>query len=525
MEKYIFSNEANCKYCYKCLRNCPVKSISFSDNTSTVIDDECILCGKCIEICPQNAKSYVRDVSELSKFFGGKFVVSIAPSFFSHFDEPFKVIGFLKKSGAIVSETSLGAEYVSDEYAKMPHPVITTSCPVVVELFEKYYPEKRQFLAPVVSPAVAHSILFEKLFGDIPKVFIGPCIAKKRELEKHFDLVLTFEELEEFLEEEVLDCEGFPDEPYPHYARYYPVSGGIIKTVSENFESYISIEGIDNIKKFLDKFQGFDSKYFVEMSACVGGCIEGPATRKDISILEKKVKLINSIKKLPKSVKELELEIDLHREFENKQIKQNYSDEEIEKVLFSMGKTDRSKELNCSACGYDTCREKAVAVLAGKAEKEMCITYLIEKVSSVSNMVVEETPNLIVISQNNQITYKNKVARLRFMSLSNKKVWEIIKELKDNELKGIEIQGKVYKFITKRFLLPEDSGEVFILTDITKQLEQEEKIRKLKRQTIEKIEEVLNKQMLLAQEISGLLGESIAETKSHFMEFKKFMED
>ncbi|ANQ53516.1 ferredoxin [Thermosipho affectus] len=521
MEKFIISNEANCKYCYKCLRNCPVKSISFSDNKSFVIDSECILCGKCIEICPQDAKNYLKNVDLLTKLFGKKFVVSIAPSFFAHFDNPFKVIAFLKKNGAIVNETSLGAELVSKEYRKFGKSVISTACPVVVELVEKYFPEKLEFLAPVLSPAIAHAKILRKLFGDLPLVFLGPCIAKKRELEDYFDVVLTFEELEEILVN--IDTEEYPDPPYPTNGRYYPITSGIVKNVK--LENHLIVEGIENIKDFLSRLKKLDNNYFIEMSACVGGCIEGPATRKDISLIEKRVKLNKCIEKLPKSDVFLNLDVNLNRTFSNKKKEMFFSEEEIQNVLNSMGKSDKSKELNCSACGYDTCREKAIAVLSNKAEKEMCVTYLIEKVSSVSNMVVEETPNLIIISQNGKITYKNKIARLIFMSLSNNKVMELIKDIKDNFLKEIEINGKLHKFLAKRFILPENSGEVFILTDVTKQLEQEEKMKRLKIQTIEKIEDVLNKQMLLAQEIAGLLGESIAETKSRFMEFKKFMED
>ncbi|MBB6062640.1 iron only hydrogenase large subunit-like protein [Thermosipho japonicus] len=529
MEKYIISNQANCKYCYKCLRNCPVKSISFSDNISKVIDSECILCGKCIEVCPQDAKNYLFEYERLKDFFGKKFFVSIAPSFFSYFDEPFKIISYLKKNGAIISETSVGAELVSKEYEKLSGIKISTACPVVVNLVEKYYPEKIKYLSPVVSPAIAHARFLKQYFGNYPLVFIGPCIAKKRELEKEYDLVLTFEELEKFLESENIDIldfeDDFPQEPYPKLARFYPISGGILKTLGETFDQVFNIEGVKNIKDFLDRVDDIDGNYFVEMSACIGGCIEGPASRKDISQLEKRIRLSQNIKKIPEGKTIENVELDLKRKFKDKKHYYNYTEQQIQEVLFSIGKTDKSKELNCSACGYDTCREKAIAVLEKKAEKEMCITYLIDKVSTVSNMVVEETPNLILIVKDGNINYKNKAARLTFMSLSNKKLWEFLKDVEQSGFKEIAVNSKNLKFFVKRFNLPEDSGEVFILTDVTKELEQEERVKIIKKHTIEKIEEVLNKQMLLAQEIASLLGESIAETKSHFTEFKRYMEE
>jgi iron only hydrogenase large subunit-like protein len=529
MEKFIISNEANCKYCYKCLRNCPVKAISFSNSKSKVIDEDCILCGKCIEICPQKAKNYKQEFENLKNLLGNKFIISIAPSFYSHFNYPFKVISFFKNQGAIVSETSIGAELVSNEYKNLKNFTISTACPVVVDLIEKYFPEKIEFLAPVVSPAIAHAKFLKRYFGNLPIVFIGPCIAKKRELEDEFDLTLTFEEIEKFFELENIDIENFddkyPDEPYPQKARYYPISGGILNTLNGTFENILHIEGIENIKEFLTRFETFEANFFIEMSACNGGCIEGPASRKDISLIEKRLRLIKNINKLPNGKTIQDVKLGLKKEFKNKKKTEKFTEDEIEKVLISIGKTDKTKELNCSACGYDTCREKAKAVLEKKAEKEMCITYLIDKVSSVSNMVVEETPNLILIVQDGKITYKNKIARVTFMSISNSELFEKINDIKTNDLKEMTINNKNYKFIVKRFTLPEDSGEVFILTDVSKEMEQETKMKNLKKQTIEKIEEVLNKQMLLAQEIAGLLGESIAETKSHFVEFKNYMED
>jgi len=270
MREYIISDEANCKYCYKCLRNCHVKAISFSENSSRVIPDECILCGKCIEICPQNAKKSVYDAYKLKQFFGSPFIVSIAPSFFAHFENPFKVIGFFKKKGAIVSETSIGAEFVSKEYKNLyeDQSIITTSCPVVVDFVEKYYPEFIEYLAPVVSPAIAHARFLKKEFGNLPIVFLGPCIAKKKELEEEFDLVLTFSEFEKFIENEnvyIFDFkEMYPDPPYPEKARFYPISGGIINTVNGNFTNFISIDGIENIARFFEASIQSNEKFFAE---------------------------------------------------------------------------------------------------------------------------------------------------------------------------------------------------------------------------------------------------------------------
>jgi len=540
MSEYILSNNANCQYCYKCLRNCQVKSISFSSGKSQIIEDECILCGECIDICPQGAKNYRRDLKKLKEISGNSFLVSIAPSFFAHFDSPFKVIGFLKSIGAaVVSETAIGADLVSEQYEKRfqrsKGPFITSACPVVVDYVEMYYPELSLYLAPIVSPAVAHHKFLKRHFGEFPTVFLGPCIAKKRELEGVFDLILTFEELEEFFKAEKVDVEKFPerfpDPPFPEEGRFYPMNNGINHSVNKEFGQCLSIEGIRNISWFFENFTSFDEKLFIELSACYGSCLEGPATRKDLSVLEKRRRIFQYKKVLDelegKRISSYPYEFDLKREIKPRPVKIQYSEAEIQEVLLSIGKSDSSKELNCGACGYNTCREKAAAVLQGKAEKEMCITYLIDKVSSVSNLVVEETPNIILIHKNDQIVYRNRVARNYFKNFSDDNLLEIAKRCENSgeNIIDLSLEGKNQRFFVKAFELPEDSGNVVILVDMTKEKEQEERIKMLKKESLEKIEDVLSRQMVLAQEIAGLLGESIAEAKSRFMDFRKFMED
>ncbi|OAA29487.1 ferredoxin [Kosmotoga arenicorallina S304] len=540
MGEFIYSIDANCQYCYKCLRNCQVKAISFNSGKSRILEEECILCGNCLEICPQKAKNYRRHVEKFKEFFEAPFMVSVAPSFFAHFDYPFKVIGFLKSHGAtVVNETAVGADLVSERYKKLSEnlkkPVITTACPVVVDFAEMYYPELSGYLASVVSPAVAHQRFLKKHFGDLKTIFLGPCIAKKRELEGIFDLVLTFEELNEFFESEDLHIENFterfPDPPFPENGRLYPMNNGINQSVTRNFSQHLSIEGIRNVAWFFENFSSYNEPLFIELSACYGSCLEGPAIRKDLSILEKRNRIFRHKKVLDaltgKRISSYSYHLNLKRETKSRPSKREYPESAIQEVLLSIGKDDPSKELNCGACGYNTCREKAAAVLQGKAEKEMCITYLIDKVSSVSNLVVEETPNIILIYKDNQILYKNRVARNFFKNLSDSSLLEIARKCEKSRenIFDLLVAGKSKRFFVKTFELPEDSGNVVILVDMTKEKEQEERIKMLKKESLEKIEDVLSKQMMLAQEIAGLLGESIAEAKSHFMDFRKFVED
>lgn len=544
--RYILSDKANCKYCYKCLRNCPVKAISFKDNDSFVIEEECILCGTCVNICPQHAKQYRKDKEEFLNLFKSPFVLSIAPSFYAYFSEPFKLLSLLKRNGCVyISETAIGAEYVTNEYLKIlssaTGPMITTACPVVVDLVEKYFPEHLDSLFKVKSPAVAHGMFLKHMFGDIPRVFVSPCIAKKKELEEVFNVVLTFKELEEIVplitgSDVSFDSlrETYPDAPHPNRARYYPSSGGIVYSASlddsnQNVFSHYVLEGVENIMNFLKTLGTFEERMLIEASACVGGCLNGPTMRKQDNILLRRSRLESAIRKLNGlEVKRLNIntvQIDLRRVFQNKSVVYNIDFEKINKILAEMGKTDPAKELNCTACGYETCREKAGAVLEGKAEKEMCFAYLVEKVSSVSNLVVEETPNAIVIFKGEKVVFINNSAKTLFANYSGELIIQICKRVKEspNRIHELYVNSKKLHLYPKVFDLPDDGGTVVLFVDLTEMILQRERINELRRKTIEKIDEVLNEQMKLAQDIASLLGESIAETKSHFSEFKKFL--
>lgn len=531
----IFSNEVDCRYCYKCLRNCYVKSISFERGTSEVIEEECIACGKCIEVCPQGARVYRKDLNELDRFVGKPFLVSIAPSFFAHFDEPFKVIGALKRLGAIaVQETAVGADIVSKNYReyfeKNAKTIISTACPVVVNLAEKYYPEVLEYLAPFDSPMVAHAKFMKFFFGNFPVVFIGPCIAKKAEAGEYVDLVLTFEEIEEYLQGFDLDSsESYPAPPYPSNGRLYPFSGGINLTVNGNWQNHIVVEGVENIARIFEKIDTLKIPLFIEASACNGGCVEGPLMRKDTSLMEKRTRIILNHQKLSEvnasKVNVENLSLNVKRKFTDKSKQVNVPEEKIQEVLKLMGKDEPSKELNCSACGYKTCREKAVAVVLKKAEPEMCLTYLIEKIKSTANLVVEESPNAVFIFKDSEITYKNRAAEKLFFKFGEETVLKLLNSKTAGDYLELNNQDDYAAFFVKSFELPEDGGNVLMLIDISKEKLQEKKINEIKKQAFESIEEMLNKQMKTAQEIAGMLGESIAETKSQFINLKKILEE
>lgn len=532
---YILTSEAQCQYCYKCLRNCPIKSIGFKEGKSFILSEDCILCGDCIDVCPQKARTYLKEINRFKKLINSPFLVSIAPSFFAHFDEPLKVIGLLKSLGAvIVQETALGADLVSSYYRRIflesKKTLITTSCPVIVDLAEFYFPEAIEYLAPVLSPMNTHAIFMREFFGDLPIIYIGPCIAKKKEGKDI--LVITFEELDSFIEEEKMNISSFkdtlPDPPYPNRGRVYPISGGINSTLDGDWKRHIVVEGIKNVIEIFKGISTMESGFFIEASSCIGGCIQGPAIRKDLSYLEKRNRILyyQEILKSAGDSRPIYFDIDISRRFSSKKRSIFIREEDIIGVLRSIGKDDPKKELNCGACGYNSCREKAIAVLQGKAEREMCITYMIDKATSVSNLIVEEFPNIVIIYKDKHPIYLNPAGE-EFLSNRKELINHIIFEIEDNNATVIDldIDTKKYSFFVKTFALPNDYGKVAMLIDITREREQRSQIEVLKQESLVKMEEVINKQMRLAQEIAGLLGESIAETKSQFLAFKRYLEE
>ena len=203
---YTLKNE--CNDCYKCIRECHIKAIRIQNGSASVINDKCIACGHCVQICPAGAKRVRNDIDIVKTLLltGKKVYVSLAPSWAGVYNiSKEKMIAVLKKLGFTgVSETALGAQEVSIQTAKMLNNAdkglfISSACPVVDDYIRLYKPDFAKCITPVASPALTHCGLLKDMLGeDIKVVFIGPCIAKKNEADKHEDLMaaaLTFDEL------------------------------------------------------------------------------------------------------------------------------------------------------------------------------------------------------------------------------------------------------------------------------------------------------------------------------------------
>lgn len=555
MKEYIDFKKVNCKDCYKCLRNCPVKSMRFSNHQAEIIEDECILCGSCYLTCPQGAKEIRNDVVTIKSLLKSQDVyVTLAPSFIANYPS----INFATMKKALlklgfkdVEETAIGAELVTREYEKIIENkqdiIISTCCQSVNLLIKKYYPEAVKYLAKVVSPMTAHARMIKKLHKNCSVVFIGPCLSKKEEVDENLDSIdcaITFLELTKWLKEENINFEYVEEENDKYLTRLYPTSSGILKTMKKDKDySYVAIDGITNCREALEEIlSGKLSKCFIEMSSCVGSCINGPGMDKKVE-REKSTPLSNYINVINYSgdKKYNPICIETDRQFISQAVKEEKVNDEIIKMLLAkIGKTKPSDELNCGSCGYNTCKEKAYAMYYGKTEPSMCLPYLKNKAESFVNDIVENTPNgIIIVNDKLEIELANKSACEIIKVLSPKDVvgQPIIRILdptpylkvlntKMNNPKEVIYLSEYQKYV-EQTIIYDSKYEVImiIIRDVTEDIKQKASKEAITRETIEVTDKVIEKQMRAVQEIASLLGETTAETKVALEKLKQSLND
>ena len=558
MPNCLTLKKSNCKNCYKCIRNCPVKAIRFSGNQAHIIGNECILCGRCFVVCPQNAKEIV-DGTEKARVLlqsGDPVVVSLAPSFIANYDG----IGIesmrraLKKLGfADVEETAIGATIVKNEYERMLKEeerdiIISSCCHSINLLIQKYFPSCLEYLADVMSPMQAHCADIKRRNPGVKTVFIGPCLAKKDEADYYeglVDAVLTFEELTNWLKAENIELETEIDDTPESRARFFPTTGGVLKTMAQDAKgySYIALDGIENcIAALKDIESGKIHKCFIEMSACVGSCIGGPVMEKYQSTAP-----IKDYITISNYAGDKDFEVTQPNPMS---LKKNItmiehklpppSENEIMAVLRQMGKFKASDELNCGSCGYNSCREKAVAIIQGKAEISMCLPYLKDKAESFSDTIVKNTPNgLIVLNENLEVQQINNAARkiMNIRSESDVLGEPVIRILDPAVFVKVKNSGRTvrnqrtylaeYKRYVEQTVVydPESRLLVGIMRDITDDEADREKKARINKKTLEVADSVVEKQMRIVQEIASLLGETAAETKIALTKLKESIDD
>lgn len=549
--------KSNCKNCYKCIRHCPVKSIRFSAGQAQIINSECILCGHCFVVCPQNAKEIVDDTEKVAVLLNGDdpVVVSLAPSFIANYDgvgieamrDALKQLGFYD-----VEETALGATMVKREYDRILKEekrdiLISSCCHSVNLLIQKYFPRELGYLADVVSPMYAHCADIKRRIPQAKTVFIGPCVAKKDEAsisEGVVDAALTFEELTSWLKREGIELkqEIIPNDE--SRARFFPTTGGILKTMARDAPgyTYMALDGVENcIAALRDIERGEIRHCFIEMSACAGGCVGGPVMEKyHRSPVKDYIAVADFAGSRDFDVPQPDT-AHMRQVFEPIERQSSVPDDyEIVSILREMGKFKPEHELNCGSCGYDTCRDKAVAIYQGKAEISMCLPFLKEKAEGFSDAIVKNSPNALVVLNDNLEVQQLNAAALRLMNLRSPsdilgdQVVRILDptvfmKVRSNK-RGVYNQRVFlaeYQRYVEQTVVPAEEGRMLlcIMRDVTDEEDERSRKEEISRETVEVADRVVDKQMRIVQEIASLLGETAAETKIALSKLKESISD
>ena len=557
MPNCLTLKKSNCKNCYKCIRHCPVKAIRFSGNQAHIIGNECILCGHCFVVCPQNAKEIVDGTEKVRVLLqsGDPVVVSLAPSFVANYDgtgfeamrRALKALGFHD-----AEETAIGATIVKTEYERMLREedrdiIITSCCHSINLLIQKYFPKELEYLADVMSPMQAHCADIKRRIPGAKTVFIGPCVAKKDEAEHYegiVDAVLTFEELTNWLKAEGIEPEREILANDNSRARFFPTTGGVLKTMAQDAPgyTYLALDGVENcIAALRDIESGKIHKCFIEMSACIGSCIGGPVMEKYHRSPVKDYITVASFAGTKDFAVDQPAPGELKKQFTFIEHKLTPpTEEEILTTLRKMGKFKPADELNCGSCGYASCREKAIAICQGKAEISMCLPYLKDKAESFSDTIVRNTPNgLIVLNDNLEVQQINRAAKkiMNIRSSSDVLGEPVIRILDPAVFHRVKESGRsvrdqrVYlaeykKYIEQTVVYDKDSHLlVGILRDVTDEEAERAKKESISRQTVEVADKVVEKQMRIVQEIASLLGETAAETKIALTKLKESIDN
>ena len=546
-EQIIYTNEAKCRDCYKCLRNCPVNAIRMNNNQASIIEERCILCGNCIKNCPQGAKRYRKDIRYVKELINNyDTAISIAPSFISFFNESQigRIPSLLRRLGFVyVSETSTGAGVTARKSAEIfysdSEKCLGSACPAAVNYVEKQRPELIGNLSPVISPAAAHAkIIKKKLSGDAKVVFAGPCIAKKGEAERLsnkglIDAVLTFEELFDWIEEEKINIDQLEESefdlaPEPDSV-VFPVAGGFIESAGmvSNYltPDSLSVAGFEEIEEAFSALKE-NPGTMIESLMCKSGCINGPGVSSEINLFTRRKRILEyaSVVK-SKGRKETLPDVDLTAVFKKAGFAENkFSEEEINEVLETTGKINESDHLNCGACGYSSCREKAIAVLEKNAEREMCIPYMRKTAERRTDKIIETSPNgILILNDRLEIIHMNPAFQ-KFFKCTNSVLGKNLSYLMDpepfvklktgpEERRDVLVNHPNYNLICNEIIyrLKDENQIVGIFVNVTRNKRDLEELDDMKRNTIMQAQDLLGHQIEMAQSLAKFLGENTAK--------------
>lgn len=542
----IYTERAKCQDCYRCVRACPVKAIRVSGGQAQVDDSLCIKCGTCVRECPQHAKIIRSSLDEVKCLLqpGRVVVASVAPSFAAIFsgDHAGRVPSALRRLGFThVCETAEGAHYVAEK-ALSPNRTgsICTACPAVVNYVEKYRPELVDSLMPVVSPMVAHGRMLKEQYPGCAVVFIGPCAAKKEEARRAenrdaIDAVLTFAELNDWLEEEEINLVNCAESSFENRgevgdSRLFPIQGGMLKTAGILCDGtdpeIIHISGADDVIALFDSYETNWKYTIVEPLFCKGGCINGPAFVGEKNLFERREDIIDYAKAAGRLDSGREkTEVDYKSSYAKHAISaEEVSQSQINQILERTGKIDPEFQLNCGACGYKSCIDNAIAVAKGMAEPEMCMPYMRRLAQQRTDRIIETTPNGIVVLDNELCIIRMNEAFMKLFKCNNGILGRRISYLVNAD--GFEkvLAGEMdqYESIQNNYgiryheilyALRDEGQYVGIYSDISKIKYDDNQLDVIKSQTLMHAREFLDHQIRFAQEMAHYLGKSTAQSE------------
>jgi iron only hydrogenase large subunit-like protein/uncharacterized Fe-S cluster-containing protein len=547
-----FSQSFSLRKSVVCVRNCPVKAIRVHDHQARIIESQCIYCEKCILVCPQDAKEEQNMIPAIRSAMENKaqVIASLHPAYLARFGvtginkirEAMKKLGF-----ADVADAAEGASLMTAQYrALFPEQkelgvMISSACPVIVQLIKKHYPHLLGNLVQSASMMQFHANYLKKQYPKARIVYVSPCISVMSELREpgnEVDYVITLEELAEWLKKEGISVKEEEPERSAYRSREIALADGLtdllgtVKGIRK-----LSVSGMEQCREVLKELHPEDfENCFLEMYACSGGCVAGPSFQmKKGRYLADVFAVKNAAfgKNFHEEAGDYELpEFELRRNFgycpAQVQAEDEVSEEEIRDVLAEMGKFSPKDELNCGACGYNTCREKAIAIIQNKAEVAMCIPYMRARQESYSNKVFNAMPGLLVtVDYNLKIIQMNQAATKLFnvpkkRRLIGKPVSEIMDDYSlasilafDRNLMQDEIYLEDQKCYLDRVMTNDKENKMIlcIMKDITKERKHKDQIYHAQVEAARMADKLVEEQLKIVQQIAGLLGETAADTK------------
>jgi len=546
----VYTNKAKCRDCNRCVRECPVKAIKIENDQASIIQELCISCGTCVRTCPQNAKTYRKDIQSVLDMLdaGMPLAVSLAPSIAGFLKdwEIRRLASALRKCGFMhISETAIGAYYTaqkSKEYIESSNKrvSITTACPAVVTLVEKYFPSLSANLVPVVSPMIAHAKAIKNIVDkNLRVIFAGPCISKKYEKE-HYDAfhdietVITFDELFEILKIKGADmnmCEESEFDMLPgQYSRLFPLEGGLLKTAGLQTDSlsleYLIVSGVQNIQEAFQYALQSKNKVIIEPLFCENGCINGPAKYFETGIYSSRHNVLKYDQKnaFANSVREPEFQLSVLFNAHPIKSKLKIEEDHIKEVLKQIGKFYPEDELNCGACGYSSCKQKAIAVLKGMAEIKMCLPYMRTVAEQKTDKIINSSPNgIVMLDDKLEIISMNPSFKTMFIANDNligKKISYLIDPdpfetlvSHPDDLITKTVHYASYNLICHQlhYAIREENRFVGIFVDITEYQKNKAKLQDIKTETVTQIQELIEHQIQMSQQLAKFLGENMAQ--------------